>query len=46
METKQYGEVKWISLLLGIPLATLLIPLTVLRLQVLMVIVILVQKNR
>lgn len=46
METKQYSKAKRISLLVGIPLAVLLTPIAVLRLHVLMIIVILAQKNR
>lgn len=46
MEIKQYSKVKGMSLLVGISLTTLLVPLTVLRLQVLMIVVILVQEIR
>lgn len=46
MEIKQYSKVKGMSLVVGISLTALLIPLTVLRLQILMIVVILVQKIR
>lgn len=42
METRQYSKAKEMSLLVAI----LLIPLTVVRLKVLTVVVILIQKNR